>query len=117
MFFTRKQKQIKYEFLPDKSMIKLREGMSGIVEYVEAHENGDRIFYRGSNKTHYLTFEIADYDNRSDSMKHRLPSSDRLRSYDDSHLSSVSQITGIPLAELIEIRELEKNLNLPKPRW
>ena len=115
MFFKRKQ-QIKYEFLPDKSMIQLKTGMSGIVEYVEVYENGDRIFYRGSNKTHYLTFEIADYDNRSDSMKHRLPSSDRLRSYDDSHLSSVSQITGIPLTELIEIRELEKSLNLRKPR-
>jgi len=115
MFF--KRKQAKYDFIQYKSVVKLKEGMTGIIEYVEVNENGDRIFYRGNNTTHYLTFEISDYDTRSDSIKHSLPSSDRLRSYEDSHLASLSRITKIPLPEVIEIRELEKSLNLQKPRW
>ena len=96
-------------------MIRLRESESGVVEVVEINGNGDRIFYRGSSDSHYLTFEIANYDSHSESMEHGLPSSDRLRSYARQDLSSLSGITGIPLADLVEIRDLEITLDLPKP--
>ena len=110
-------KRSKFEFLSSKSVIKLRGGESGVVDFVEINVNGDKIYYRGESNTHYFTFEIANYDHQSESMKYRLPSSDRLRSYSKSQLSFMSRITGIPLAELVEIRDLERSLNLARPSW
>jgi len=88
-----------------------------VVDHVEINTNGDIIYYRGANHTHFLTFEIADYDGHSNSRVHGLPSADRLRGYDKAALSALAQITGIPVAELKEIRDLETTANVARPTW
>lgn len=115
MLFRRKK--VNYEYAPDQSVIRLAAGRSGVVDHVELNTNGDIIYYRGANRTHFLIFEIADYDGHSDSRKHGLPSADRLRGYDKAALSALAQITGIPVAELREIGELERTSAVGRPTW
>ncbi len=115
MLFRRKKPN--YQYLPEESAIRLAAEGSGVVDRVEVNTNGDIIYYRGGNRTHFLSFEIADYDGHSDSRKHGLPSADRLRCYDKAALATLARITGIPLAELREIRDLEDEANLAPPTW
>lgn len=115
MLFRRKQAN--YHYVPEESVIRLVTGGSGTVDRLEVRSNGDTIYYRGDNRTHFFTFEIADYDSHSDSRVHGLPSGDRLRGFDKAALATLAQITGIPLAELVEIRDLETAANVAPPTW
>ena len=115
MLFRRRKPN--YQYVPDGSAIRLAPGGSGAVDRVEINANGDIIYYRGGNRTHFLTFEIADYDGHSDSRKHGLPSTDRLRAYDKAALAALARITGIPLTELVEIRNLEAEADVAQPTW
>jgi len=115
MLFRRRK--AKYEYLAGQSAICLLPGCSGVLDHVEVRANGDILYYRGGNRTHFLTFEIADYDGHSDSRKHGLPSADRLRAYDKAALAALARITGIPEAELREARDLEVSSELPQPAW
>ncbi|MFH1569325.1 MAG: hypothetical protein ABIL09_15120 [Gemmatimonadota bacterium] len=115
MLFGRKQ--ARYEYVAEESVIRLKAGCAGAVDHVEIRTSGDRIYYRGASRTHFLTFEIADYDGHADSRKHGLPSADRLRAYADQDLAALAQVTGVPLADLRQIRDLEKNSRVPPPTW
>ena len=51
----------------------------------------------------------------SESIRHGLPSNDRLRGLDDTHLRKLSAVTGVSIDDLVEIRNLEIEHNPPKP--
>jgi hypothetical protein len=112
-----KRRRARFAYLPEQSVIRLAPGWKGMVDHVDVRPNGDLIWYRGGSRTHYLTFEIADYDAGSDSRKHGLPSADRLRGFDDKALQALARITAIPLDELKEIRELERSAQVDRPTW
>lgn len=117
MLFRRRRAQARYEYVAAESAIRLVPGCRGAIDRVEINANGDTIYYRGANGTHFLTFEIADYDSHSDSRKRGLPSGDRLRGFDRRSLAALAEVTGIPLDELREVRDLEASAGVAPPTW
>jgi len=115
MLFRRKKARFEYD--PDAAAIRLKAGCAAAIDRVEINANGDIIYYRGANRTHFLTFEIADYDGHSDSRVHGLPSADRLRGCDKASLAALARITGVPVDELQEARDLETSAGVPPPTW
>lgn len=92
----------------------INENYRGNINHVTIYRGGDAIFYKnksGVGKRYDIASDASPFCSLSDG----LPSDDRLRGLDDVNLKKLSVIIGVSLDDLIEIRELEKEHNPPKP--
>ena len=114
----------KYEFVSPSDekgdpLIRRIDSETGIVDFLLIRREGDTIYYNAKgNRRHYDIFRISPYGNDIQSQMCNFPSDDRLRAFSDGDLSRLSQITKIPVDELIEIRDLERekrNIERPSP--
>lgn len=111
----------KYVFQPPKGggdpLIKRVEGQPGTLDFLLIHpydsltaKRCDIIYYNlARHLWHYDTFAIS--TGPSESQRNGLPSSG-LWSFSDQDLAVVSRVTGIPIEELKEVKEI-RIANLP----
>lgn len=86
----------------------------GNINHVTVYRGGDAIFYkdkRGVGNRYDITSDASPFCSLSDG----LPSDDRLRGLDDTHLRKLSAIISVSLDDLVEIRSIEVEHNVPRP--